>query len=65
MERMTAALVDAPAPSFSYCLPEFIDKDGNRLDTKSKKNQLPRVKFPPTPCSRSTANATLSCSVVY
>ena len=37
MERMTAALVDAPTPSFSYCLPEFIDKDGNRLDTKSKK----------------------------
>ena len=37
MERMTTALVDAPAPSFSYCLPEFIDKDGNRLDTKPKK----------------------------
>ena len=37
MERMTTALVDAPAPSFSYCLPEFIDKDGNRLETKSKK----------------------------
>ena len=37
MERMTAALVDAPTPSFSYCLPEFIDKDGNRLDTKPKK----------------------------
>ena len=41
MERMTTALVDAPAPSFSYCLPEFIDKDGNRLDTKSKKKSAP------------------------
>ena len=37
MERMTTALVDVPAPAFSYCLPEFIDKDGNRLDTKPKK----------------------------
>ncbi len=32
MERMTAALAEVPAPSFSYCLPEFIDKDGNRLE---------------------------------
>ena len=37
MERMTDALADAPAPSFSYCLPEFIDKDGNRLDAKPPK----------------------------
>jgi glycosyltransferase involved in cell wall biosynthesis len=34
MERMTDALADAPAPSFSFCLPEFIDKDRNRLDAK-------------------------------
>jgi len=37
MERMTAALTDAPAPAFSYCLPEFIDKDGNQLDAKPSK----------------------------
>jgi glycosyltransferase involved in cell wall biosynthesis len=37
MERMIAALTDAPAPSFSYCLPEFIDKDGNRLGAKPSK----------------------------
>ena len=34
---MTAALTDAPAPAFSYCLPEFIDKDGNQLDAKPSK----------------------------
>ena len=29
MQRMSDALAEASAPSFSYCLPEFIDKDGN------------------------------------
>ena len=43
MERMTAALTDAPAPSFSYCLPEFIDKDGNRLKSSAPKPSPPRA----------------------
>ena len=43
MERMTAALADAPAPSFSYCLPEFVDKDGNRLESPKPKRSQPRA----------------------
>ncbi len=43
MERMTAALADAPAPSFSYCLPEFVDKDGNRLESPEPKRSQPRA----------------------
>ena len=35
MQRMCDALAEAPAPSFSYCLPEFIDKDGNLLESPS------------------------------
>ncbi len=43
MERMTAALLDAPSPSFSYCLPEFIDKEGNLLETPESKRLQPRA----------------------
>ena len=43
MERMTDALADAPAPSFSYCLPEFIDKDGNRLKSSEPNRSQPRA----------------------
>ena len=43
MERMTDALTDAPAPSFSYCLPEFVDKDGNRLESAGAKRSQPRA----------------------
>jgi hypothetical protein len=43
MERMTVALADAPAPSFSYCLPEFVDKDGNRLESPEPKRSQPRA----------------------
>ena len=43
MERMTAALAEAPAPSFSYCLPEFIDKDGNRLERTVPKPSQPHA----------------------
>ncbi|MEE2942383.1 MAG: glycosyltransferase family A protein [Verrucomicrobiota bacterium] len=43
MERMTDALKDADAPSFSYCLPEFIDKDGNRLESPEQKKTHPRA----------------------
>ena len=43
MERMTDALADAPAPSISYCLPEFIDKDGNRLDSLEPKQTQPHA----------------------
>ena len=43
MERMTDALTDAPAPSFSYCLPEFVDKDGNRLESPGPKRSQPRA----------------------
>ena len=43
MEQMTAALTDAPAPSFSYCLPEFVDKDGNRLESPEPKRSHPRA----------------------
>ena len=43
MERMTAALAEVPAPSFSYCLPEFIDKDGNRLERTVPKPSQPHA----------------------
>ncbi|MBC8243708.1 MAG: glycosyltransferase [Verrucomicrobia bacterium] len=43
MERMIDALADAPAPSFSYCLPEFIDKDGKRLESPKPKRSQPRA----------------------
>ena len=42
MQRMCDALTEAPAPSFSYCLPEFIDKDGNLLESPSVKSAPPR-----------------------
>ena len=42
MQRMCDALAEAPAPSFSYCLPEFIDKDGNLLESPSVKPAPPR-----------------------
>ena len=42
MQRMSAALADEPAPAFSYCLPEFIDKDGNLLESPSVKPAPPR-----------------------
>jgi len=42
MQRMSDALAEAPAPSFSYCLPEFIDKDGNLLESPSVKPAPPR-----------------------
>jgi glycosyltransferase involved in cell wall biosynthesis len=51
MERMTDALTDAPAPSFSYCLPEFIDKDSNRLGSPMPK---------PSPTRAVSANALLA-----
>ncbi|MDP6795344.1 MAG: glycosyltransferase family A protein [Verrucomicrobiota bacterium] len=43
MERMTDALANAIAPSFSYCLPEFIDKDGNQLESPEPKQTQPRA----------------------
>ena len=43
MERMTDALKNTLAPSFSYCLPEFIDKDGNRLESLEPKQTQPRA----------------------
>ena len=43
MKRMTDALADAATPSFSYCLPEFIDKDGNRLESPEPRQTHPRA----------------------
>ena len=43
MKRMTDALADAAMPSFSYCLPEFIDKDGNRLESPEPRQTHPRA----------------------
>ena len=43
MKRMTDALADAATPSFSYCLPEFIDKDGNRLESPDSRQTHPRA----------------------
>ncbi|MDD9866897.1 MAG: glycosyltransferase family A protein, partial [Verrucomicrobiales bacterium] len=37
MQQMSDALADEPAPAFSYCLPEFIDKDGNLIESPSVK----------------------------
>tara|TARA_Y100001934_G_scaffold276119_1_gene371980 strand:+ start:1231 stop:2196 length:966 start_codon:yes stop_codon:yes gene_type:complete len=43
MKRMTDALADAAAPSFSFCLPEFIDKYGNRLESPESRQTHPRA----------------------
>jgi len=51
IQRMTDALVDKPAPSFSYCLPEFIDKDGNLLESPA---------IQPSPPHTVSANALLA-----
>ena len=42
MQRMTEALGEATAPAFSYCLPEFIDKDGELLESPSLQPSSPR-----------------------
>ena len=42
MQGMTEALNKASAPAFSYCLPEFIDKDGELLESPSLRPSSPR-----------------------
>jgi len=42
MQRMSATLADEPAPAFSYCLPEFVDKDGNLIESPSVESAQPR-----------------------
>ena len=42
MQRMTEALGEATALAFSYCLPEFIDKDGELLESPSLQPSSPR-----------------------